>query len=481
MTFLKFIIIFTNIFDFAKSSLEYIEVRRISVISKKTFLDLAIKMIGFGIIIGISFPIFTTLLGVPKEISFSSLFFTACVLAGFLVGLTNYILTRLTVGKKLNSFIDKMIVANQHVITFENKATIDELDVNYYLINDESDDEFGQCAAAFNSLTESSLKALHLQKVHRDFIKRLSENLELESLSMYAIESLMQYTDATAGALFIEKDGELICTKCFGITSTETILENPILLDVLRTGKRGVYSFPENVKLDGVITTFTPSQLMLEPIIYNGIITGVILLATATELNFDFIEELDIFVSSLSLVLNNSLQHEQIQRLAALDPLTGIYNRRFGIKRLEEEVSRSNRSNLPMGVMLLDIDRFKNINDTYGHIAGDRFLKKMVAIIQPILRNGDVLLRYGGEEFLMILPGANKEDVYKIAERIRYAISECTVVYGEYEIKSTVSIGVDSLPESKIIDYMTLVANADRALYRAKGTGRNRTVIFEQS
>ena len=254
-----------------------------------------------------------------------------------------------------------------------------------------------------------------------------------------------------------------------------------MMLEVLKTSKSQLLNFPNNIVLDGLLTKFRPVQIALQPILFLHSASGIIVLASNKEMEKESLEQIDIFVNDFALVLNNSLQHEQIQILAALDPLTGIYNRRFGMTRLNEEYSRATRSKSPIAVMMLDIDKFKKINDTYGHIAGDRYLKHIVSVIDPILRNGDFLVRYGGEEFLAVLPGANKHDVFKIAERIRFGVSESSIIFGESSIRATVSIGVDSFPESKGEESTNLIANADISLYEAKNGGRNRTVTFESN
>jgi len=117
---------------------------------------------------------------------------------------------------------------------------------------------------------------------------------------------------------------------------------------------------------------------------------------------------LNATLPGLAVALNNSLNHQDLQRVAALDPLTGVYNRRFGLQRLTEEFGRSVRSGDPLGVLMLDLDHFKAVNDTYGHLVGDRVLQTVVRAARQILREGDVLLRYGGEEFIIVLPGAGR-------------------------------------------------------------------------
>ena len=165
-----------------------------------------------------------------------------------------------------------------------------------------------------------------------------------------------------------------------------------------------------------------------------------------------------MFSKSLSLALHNAIIHEQMQKLAAIDPLTGLLNRRYGMIRLREEYSKAVRSEGSLGVIMFDIDHFKKVNDTFGHMAGDRVLVHISRLIKPILREGDVLMRYGGEEFCAILPGASAGDSLKMAERIRFAVQESKVTYAEYEIKVTLSLGITSYPENNVENEQALLA-----------------------
>ena len=145
--------------------------------------------------------------------------------------------------------------------------------------------------------------------------------------------------------------------------------------------------------------------------------------------------------------------------------------------RLREEYSKAVRSEGSMGVVMFDIDHFKKVNDTYGHLAGDRVLIHISRLVKPILREGDVLMRYGGEEFCAVLPGASTEDCRKMAERIRFAIQESRVNYSEFEIKVTVSLGVTSYPENDVENEQELLSAADEALYISKESGRNKSSV----
>jgi diguanylate cyclase (GGDEF)-like protein/PAS domain S-box-containing protein len=170
---------------------------------------------------------------------------------------------------------------------------------------------------------------------------------------------------------------------------------------------------------------------------------------------------------------------EQLKQAATHDSLTGIYNRRHGASLLNNEMHRSQRFGQALTVAMLDIDHFKNVNDTYGHACGDLVLNSFVATIAKTLRVSDTICRWGGEEFLVILPGASSVDALNWAERAREAVASIsTIGVGEQAIKVTASFGLASMnKEDKTLE--EILKRADDALYRAKGSGRNR-VMFDQ-
>jgi len=176
------------------------------------------------------------------------------------------------------------------------------------------------------------------------------------------------------------------------------------------------------------------------------------------------------------MALSNAMTHGNLQRIAALDPLTDCYNRRFGLTRLREEYTRATRSDSPLGLIMFDIDHFKLVNDTHGHLIGDRVLANVAREAKQVLREGDVLVRYGGEEFLVILPGATIEGTAEVCERIRQAVEALVVQDRDQTISCTVSLGFGSFPATPADDETALIRVADEALYRAKDEGRNRTV-----
>ena len=166
----------------------------------------------------------------------------------------------------------------------------------------------------------------------------------------------------------------------------------------------------------------------------------------------------------------------QLQEQAERDPLTGLHNRRFLDDALERELAGCTQSGVPLTLVLIDIDRFKRINDTYGHPAGDEMIRRLADLLRDRVRDaGLIACRYGGEEFLMMLPGTPVAEAIDMAEDLRATFESLQVVSAGQVMRTTLSIGVAGCPEHGL-DAQPLVLRADQALYEAKLRGRNRVV-----
>jgi len=168
-----------------------------------------------------------------------------------------------------------------------------------------------------------------------------------------------------------------------------------------------------------------------------------------------------------------------LEKQAHTDPLTGLANRRHFMEVAEAELARSRRYDTPLSMLMIDIDHFKEVNDAYGHRAGDRVLQQLARTCQEILREVDVAGRVGGEEFAILLPETEVEGAFEVAERLRTAVAAAEVPREEgLPIRITVSVGVAAIDGSTNLD--TLMSQADDALYDAKHCGRNLTRRFGQ-
>jgi two-component system cell cycle response regulator len=161
------------------------------------------------------------------------------------------------------------------------------------------------------------------------------------------------------------------------------------------------------------------------------------------------------------------------QWLATVDPLTGCHNRRSLMDKLEQELDRARRYGLAISVLMIDLDRFKTVNDTYGHLVGDRVLQQLGDLLRRQVRTVDVVARYGGEEFVVVLPETDEEGAVVFAERLRVAVSENDFSDAAEKLNATVSIGVAGTPGDNIGSGEELIGSADKALYVAKANGRN--------
>lgn len=166
--------------------------------------------------------------------------------------------------------------------------------------------------------------------------------------------------------------------------------------------------------------------------------------------------------------------NELLKELSNTDPLTHLYNRRYLMETLEREFQRAARKNDHLSLVMVDIDHFKKINDTYGHQEGDRVLTEVAAYIKGLIRRYDTASRYGGEEFVVVLPETSLSHARQFADRLRLGVQDLVFDGSLQGLTVTVSLGVATYPSSRVDCLDSLFRQADEALYRAKRNGRNR-------
>ena len=181
---------------------------------------------------------------------------------------------------------------------------------------------------------------------------------------------------------------------------------------------------------------------------------------------------------NVDLVLKNGLLSE----ISARDSLTGLYNRLYVMEKIDSEMNRSLRNGFPVSLLMLDIDHFKRVNDSFGHSAGDGVLRSVAQVLRDSCRVYDVPGRYGGEEFCVVLPETKARNTTVVAERIRERMAAHRFAIGADSVTVTASIGIagsDSVENEGIVSSSTLIDRADRALYSAKHHGRNRVELWD--
>ncbi len=189
-----------------------------------------------------------------------------------------------------------------------------------------------------------------------------------------------------------------------------------------------------------------------------------------------------ILVTSVGfLLMHQDRAEEAARRLAVTDPLTGTFNRRTFLELGAREIARTRRAKGALSLLMLDLDHFKRVNDQHGHQAGDEALKCVVELLQGCLRREDLLVRYGGEEFCVLLPNVALVQATLLAERVRVAVERAGFTFRGKTIPLTVSVGMALLIRDSGEDIERLVSRADEALYSAKSSGRNRVVVYPEN
>jgi two-component system cell cycle response regulator len=282
--------------------------------------------------------------------------------------------------------------------------------------------------------------------------------------------SKMKYDVHTA------RDGEEALQKA------EALVPDIILLDVMMPKLNGfevckrVKATPEGMYIPIILLT-AKSELMSK---IEGLDCGADEYLTKP---YDMSELTARIRSMLRIkLLNDSLRNanKQLEELSVTDELTKLFNRRYLNRKLEDEFRRAVRYKRPLSCLMFDADHFKSVNDTYGHKFGDIVLRDIAKIILDTARLVDICGRFGGEEFLAILPDTNIEDARIVGERIRKKVEDFEFKDEHHSIHKTISVGIASLPNETIKDEFQLLEWSDKALYDAKMTGRNKVIVYTE-
>ncbi len=281
-------------------------------------------------------------------------------------------------------------------------------------------------------------------------IKALSETLDLKSSASLLKEKISAYLEASELSMFLVKGDR--AEKVFGEQDLKDVLEGCEgfeKADFISKGGRFYYAFRDN---QAVFFFFSAES------------------ANAPEKMKEKFEDLSLEIFP---ALKRISLFARIDELSVIDGLTGVYRRGFFDEKLNFEFSRAKAFKTSLGLMIIDIDHFKKINDTYGHQAGDSVLKKVAAVIKENVYETDMVARYGGEEFVVIMPRAQAEGALRKAEHIRKLIESEIFEAGVEKIRITISAGIAHYPKDAET-VSDLISKADTALYKAKESGRNR-------
>lgn len=236
---------------------------------------------------------------------------------------------------------------------------------------------------------------------------------------------------------------------------------------------------------DNELTFKQHNKIGYFPLISENILTGYIVTKSMDgEISAQDIYYLQQLSAQAATTIARAKVYAEILKFATLDALTGFYNRRQLDERVKQEVSAAKRKNTELCAIMIDIDFFKKVNDTYGHAAGDVILKTVARVMRTQLREYDIAARYGGEEFVILLPSTDENEAVRVAERLRQAVASKIIDIEKVNTKNnvkhiSVSISLGVCCYKKNFKEAELIMNADKALYTAKETGRNKVVLWE--
>jgi len=294
----------------------------------------------------------------------------------------------------------------------------------------------------------------HIEKEKKDLYdlivnyNRLKEN-SVKSKFMEFVQSLSFPLNKESGILF------------------ETLMKKSIL----RIKKDKI----SRLKNDPLVKKLKLEEFVMYPLCLKGNPAAIVVIdnyITKKPITDDDVKFFSMFMEQATGAIENSQSFENTLTKAHTDSLTSLWNYGYFQYKLEEELNQAKTTNSTLSVMMIDIDDFKKFNDSFGHIQGDEALKKISNILKENCRKIDILCRYGGEEFAMILPGNSKEEASLLAERIRKSIMHNEILKNRF----TVSIGISSCP-TDAVDKSLLINKADQALYAAKRNGKNQIAL----
>ncbi len=326
--------------------------------------------------------------------------------------------------------------------------------------------------------------------VLRSTINAISTSIEIKEIVESAGTNLPNLFDFSSFGVFWKEDllfflyQEESCPSSF----TQEVVKNMVnVFSIL--GEESIDA--EQITLQVEKRKLRPKQMMMNPgatlkshltlpLAVEGEIIGCISLNSDQPNAFDAqdLQFLSVIGYQMAATLRHFQRFSSIKNIALYDTLTGLYNRRYFEDRLGVETQKSFYSGTPLSLVMVDIDHFKKVNDTFGHTGGDQVLCKTSSLLKNSIRKKDMVARYGGEEFMLILPEAGLEESFIIAERIRRLVENTSFEIGQAQVNLTISMGISNFPSHRAKSKEELVRMADQALYDAKRGGRNKVCIF---
>jgi diguanylate cyclase (GGDEF)-like protein len=395
--------------------------------------------------------------------------FVGIILAAFLICALAF---ALTAARSLQSQIGRLLAAAKSIGKGDFSVQVPT----------EGKDEFAALGTEFNSMArqlEARLEELQLERARlQETVRRVGESLgkglDRDALLGIVVQTAVDGVGAECGRVVMRYDANGAMSEAARAGNVSSYMAAVLAAEAaaIEAGEAA------ETQISGANALARP---LVAPEPEEGVL-GVISIARPGRPFSQRQRELfEYLTNQAAISIENVDLHETIQRQAVTDELTGLFNHRRFQEVMTVEVERTRRFGQELGLIMLDIDNFKRVNDTYGHLQGDLVLREVARVLRESSREIDEPARYGGEEMAVALPQTGLEGAFEFAERVRQRIEglQIRLLDGEGALRVTASFGAASLPHSAKIDKDALVAAADAALYRAKRSGKNRTVKAE--
>lgn len=438
---------------------------QLPVLTGSATADVLLYSAAIGTAVGLAFPSVLVATGFAPDVATSGRTRVLCIVAGLLVAAANAFLARLVIGSRLTRLARAMRTVRTSVEQSVVSGSVELCRDGCHVAVDSSD-AIGAVAADFNALVDAVGRSHAAQRDLADLTRAVTSGLDAEDLCRTGLAQLRARSDVTGAALVVATEGDRrvftdgwvpaeLLSACEGYFNGPDAARRATV-DVARRGWR-----------------CTPLAAQDAPI-------GVLVLPEGSR-DAGQRRLVEVFAATLTMSLSNALAHERLTVQSRVDELTGLLNRRAGLHALAELVGPGSRRPASVAVAMIDLDHFKAVNDAHGHLVGDRLLTHVAATCRRALRADDLLIRYGGEEFVAVLPDQDARAAGAAAERLRSTVSRTPLRLRDgTTVHVTVSVGVAVPARGAVSDPVTgLLHEADAALYRAKAAGRDRVEVAD--
>ncbi len=435
---------------------------QLPVLTGSATADVLLYSAVIGSAVGLGFPYVLVATGFAPDVAMSGRTRLLCIVAGLLVAAANALLARLVIGSRLARLAGAMRTVRSSIDDSVASGSVELCGDGCHVAVD-SADEIGAVAADFNALVDGFGRAHAAQRDLAAVARAVTSGLDADDLCRTGLGVLRARSDVTGAALVVSTDGD---RRVFTdgpvpaelLNACEGYLNGP---DAARRAEADV------ARLGWCCTPLTAPDVPL----------GVLVLPDRSR-DAGHRRLVEVFAATLALSLSNALAHERLAAQSRVDELTGLLNRRAGLQALAEHLGPGDGT-APVAVAMIDLDHFKAVNDAFGHLVGDRLLTHVAATCRRALRADDLLIRYGGEEFVAVLPGQDARAAGAAAERLRTTVDRAPLRLRDgTTVHVTVSVGVAVASLGEVSDPIgRLLHEADVALYRAKASGRDRVEV----